>query len=190
MMPARPDTPHLAAWWDDLEQIRHDVRRRTAPLRPDQWAWRPGPGKWSIAECVDHLSVTGVAGARYQRQALEANRSRTGVGPFALGFVGAWFVRMVGPAPKRRITGPAVFAPRSALEPGRVLADFEATQDLLQQLLTDSHGLDLARIKARSAVSPLLRISLAAWFAASVAHEQRHLEQIEAIASHPDFPAG
>lgn len=188
-MPVRPESPPLAAWWDELEQIRLDVRELTAGLAPDQWAWRPAPGKWSIAECIDHLSVTGTAAGRYQRDALEANRARTGHGPFSLGIFGRWMVRMVGPNPKRPMPGPAVFAPRSDLVPATVLADFEATQDLLQGLVADSEGVDLGAIRARSAASTLIRINLAAWFTANIAHEHRHLQQIRGLLAHPAFPS-
>src|SRR5690242_12547349 len=32
--------------------------RRVLPLSLEQLRWRPGPLRWSIAECLDHLDIT------------------------------------------------------------------------------------------------------------------------------------
>lgn len=186
----RPQDPQLAGWYDDIDTIRNDARAALANLQPNQLAWRPAPGKWSILEVLDHLIVTAREAGRYQRAAIDEARTagRTGQGPFRFGPLGGWFVRATGPNPKRPMPGPAVFAPGADLDPARTIASFETTQDQLQALFVAADGLDLGRIRARSAATALMRFNLATWFASTVGHERRHLQQIAGIRAHAQFP--
>ena len=186
----RPGDPQLAQWHDEVDAIRLEARSALAGLSDSQLAWRPAPGKWSILECLDHLIVTARAAAVHLKPAIAKARAdgKTGAGPFGFGLLGGWFVGVVGPNPRRPMTGPAVFAPRSDLDSTRVLPDVETCQEEIQALFLAADGLDLGRIRARSAASGLIRNNLAAWFAGTVAHERRHLQQIARIKAHEGFP--
>jgi hypothetical protein len=188
--PVRPQDPQLAGWYDDVAAIRLETRTLTDGLTADQLTWRPEPGRWSIVECLDHLTVTSSKGLTHQLPA--ANRARAakknGIGPFSFGWLGSWFVGQVGPDYRRPVKNPAVFTPRSNLDPDQVKAEFEGSLTDLERFLGAADGLDLGRIKARSAASPLLRLNLAAWFAAAVAHHRRHLHQIRRILDNASFP--
>ena len=39
-------------------QARVKVQREFGTLSPEQLTWKPGPDRWSIAECLEHLRVT------------------------------------------------------------------------------------------------------------------------------------
>jgi DinB family protein len=41
-----------------LEMTRQFLTDATQGLTDEQWVYSPGPGKWSIAQCVDHLAHT------------------------------------------------------------------------------------------------------------------------------------
>src|SRR5262247_2185116 len=41
-----------------FEQISADADALVTPLGEDQFAWRPGPNKWSVAECLEHMNAT------------------------------------------------------------------------------------------------------------------------------------
>jgi hypothetical protein len=51
-----------------------------------------------------------------------------------------------------------------------------------------SSGLDLGRIKFRSPLIPLLRLSLGTWFQFLLAHERRHLWQARQVRQELRFP--
>lgn len=188
--PARPADSQLATWFDALSQVQADVDRLLEPLDEARLNWRPAPARWSVGECLDHLTVTGTAIASYLGPALERGwaRGRTGVGPFELGRLGRWWVKQVGPAPVRTARAPAVFAPGSAFRKPELAARFQVMQRGLLRLVERAGGLDLRRIRARSPVTPLLRFNAATWFEATIAHECRHLDQARRVLAEPAFP--
>src|SRR4029434_5344758 len=48
----------LAGCLVQVEASRAWFSRRVLPLSVEQLRWRPGPQRWSIAECLDHLNIT------------------------------------------------------------------------------------------------------------------------------------
>jgi hypothetical protein len=188
--PKRPSDPQLADWFDDLDSLLREVSDLLRPLSDAQLNWRPGPGKWSIGECIEHLTITGDAIAAQVDRALEAARARgiSGRGPFDLGWLGRWWVGAVGPNGKRAVRAPAIFTPGSSLKQGEMLARFQRMRAGVLRVLDRAQGLDLRRVKARSAVIPLFRLNAASWLACLPAHEHRHLNQARRVLADPAFP--
>src|ERR1041384_7083005 len=48
----------LAGCLVQVEASRALFSRRVFPLSVEELRWRPGPQRWSIAECLDHLNIT------------------------------------------------------------------------------------------------------------------------------------
>lgn len=61
--------------------------------------------------------------------------------------------------------------------------EFLALQDELAEHVNEAEGIDLRRLRLSSPAIPLLRISLGAWFEATLAHERRHLSQARRVLS-------
>jgi hypothetical protein len=68
------------------------------------------------------------------------------------------------------------------------MAAFRAYQVQYIERLGQASGLDLARARVTSPVAGWLRLPLGSVFAATVAHEQRHLEQARRVITTPGFP--
>lgn len=186
---AQSADPTLGAWIEDARQVAESVRR-LGSLSTAQLQWRPGPGTWSITECIDHLTTTDRKAAAFWREPIARARAGgvTGTGPYPLGWLGGWWLKQVGPDPSRPVSAPAIFTPSSTSDPATVLAEFASHQRELIATIESLDGLNLARIRARSAVTPFLRFNLAVWIAATIAHQRRHLCQIERIRRHAAFP--
>ena len=103
--------------------------------------------------------------------------------PFEYGFVSRWFVRVLKPSSDWTFDAPSLFEPDApnTLYPGEIIDEFLALQDQFSECVIDADGLDLRRPRLSSPAIPLLRISLGAWFEATLAHEQRHLEQARRV---------
>lgn len=187
---ANPADPQLASWCEQLDLVTDQVHQLIQGLSNSQLQWRPAPTKWSIAECLEHLAITARKGASRWVPAIAAGRraGQLAAGPFAFGWLGKWFIGLVGPNPKRPVPAPAVFAPPGSVDPAQASADFFQSQSELHAILGSADGLDLGRIKARSAAMALLRLNLATWFASTVAHQQRHLEQLRRVRNAAGFP--
>ncbi len=189
--PPRSLIPELEARRRDYRAAAAEARERFGGLSEAQLAWRPEPGRWSVAECLDHLHVTGEEVLARVEAAMERGwaRGRTGAPPFRYGWLGPWFVRANAPS-GRRVSAPKVFRPREGTPRTGTLDDFLALQDELAAALERADGLDLARVRARSPVSPLLRIGIGSWFEVVAVHQARHLAQARAVLEHPAFPRG
>ena len=184
--------PELQDRQRQFSEAKETARALAGGLTDEQFNWRPEPGRWSIAECLDHLNTTGSKLLPGMDAAIERarERERTGSGPFRYGWLSRWFIRANAPLPAdgKGMKTPKLYKPTADQLVGRVLPAFVELQDQLIERLRAANGLDLARVKVASPVTKLLRISLGAWFAATAAHQERHLEQARRVREHPGFP--
>lgn len=182
--------PHDQPLAAELERCREAYRwaseeaaRLFADLDDERFNARPAEGKWSAAECLTHLVVSGEALLPPLDDAIRRGREHEilGRGPFRYGRLGEWFVRQVGgdgSPPPRRFPAPRLYAPPRRRRPvGPALREFHDLQEALSDRLQLSSGLDLARLRVRSPVTPLLRLSLGQWFRLVAGHQRRHLGQ-------------
>jgi hypothetical protein len=184
-------TPDIDALRRQFEGISADADALVAPMRDDQFDWRPAPNAWSIAQCFDHLNAT----ARAYLPTLDegiADAIRRGLyadGPFRYGWPGRISVWLMEPPPRIRMTAPQTFSPASGRPRHDVMAALRAYQVQFIDRLRQSNGLDLARARVSSPASKWLRFPLGSGFALMAAHERRHLWQARRIAESPAFPA-
>lgn len=179
-----------AALRGEFDAAREDARALLAELDDAAFNWRRAPGTWSIAECIDHLNMTGRKYIRALDRAIEEGRARNlvGAGPFRYGLLERWIVRFMDAPPKLRIKAPKAFVPASETRLAESAAAFAALQDEFQACLARADGLHFGKVKARSPVSKRIKFSLGAAFAAISAHQRRHLWQARQLRKDPEFP--
>ena len=181
--------PELQDLLDQLEAIKADGRAVCAGLSASQFNWRPGEGRWSIAECLVHLnrSVTATLPA-FDRAIHEgrasgrvANRDATP----RYGWFSRWMIRSMEPPPKRRMKTFPIFAvPVGGTHAlAVVLPEFIAVREQLAQRVRSADGLDLERNRTVSPVTRLLRMPLGAYLRFVVTHDRRHLWQARQVRS-------
>jgi len=187
-----PERDQRTDWLAELSRIDQEVRLELDPLSEAQFAWRPGPGRWSIGECLEHLGITTALAVRGIRAALEQGRAagKTGMPPFKFGWLGGWFVRAMEQPGKRGMGSPPNFVPPAGTAKAAVLERFSGAQRELRAALESAAGLALDQLKAPSAAKGAgwLRLNAAAWFAATLAHERRHVAQARRVKQAPGFP--
>lgn len=146
---------------------------------------RPNPETWSPLQCFDHLNTAGWLLLQPMEDAIQRSQAEGphGSPPFEYGFVSRWFIRSMEPSSGWTFTAPSVFEPEEpeTLYAGEVVDEFLALQDQFSDCVVDAEGLDLRGIRVPSPAIPLFRISLGAWFEATLAHERRHLKQARRI---------
>src|SRR5690606_41947961 len=111
--------PDLRDMWDQLEAIRRDAKALVAGLRPDQLAWRPAPDRWSIAECLDHLTRMAEAVMPSIDAGIAHARARGWLrrGPYPPGPLQRWMLRGPEPAAKVRVRVQASRGPPAGRAP-------------------------------------------------------------------------
>jgi hypothetical protein len=159
----------------------------TAGLSAAQMSWRPQPGKWSIAQNLDHLN--------FKRQALDTIASSIaaarakgiiGNGPFRYGWLSSWVMKSMEPPPKRKFKAAKVYSPSPDVDTAKALADYFRRTARLTEIIKSADGLDLVR--AKTPFGPLKWFPLGALLAHITTHDRRHLWQAEQVRNDPNFP--
>jgi hypothetical protein len=151
-------------------------------------AERPSPARWSIAECLVHLTLVSEAYLPVWRQA--CNRARAeglaGHEPFKLDLWGRLWVWLLDPPPKVRLPAPKRFMPMEIPAEDHVLPAFLISQEQVLSTIDLAQGLAIDRVKITSVFDRRIRYSMWSSFCANVSHQRRHLWQAEHIAQHID----
>jgi len=153
-------------------------------LSDDQLHYRPGPGKWSIAEIFGHLNIC-------QGQYIRTMLSHITLAPdlpsdrYKSSWVGDWIYEKVMP----RADG-TVFKLRStkawsvngeSLDARGALESFQRKCDALDDILRHAATKNLQRIKIPFYFSRVFRLRLGDTLRILVAHNERHLLQAQRV---------
>jgi hypothetical protein len=159
--------------------IRQDAGALLRDLSARQIEWRGGAGRWSIADCLNHLVVTGTQSLTHMRSAMADARTRglLGAGPFRHPLAGRLLILLMDAPPRFRFRAPRAYRPTEGRPVADILAAFWTLQDDLGHALREADGIDLARVKVANPVSNWFKMTLGQEFAITAAHERRHLWQ-------------
>lgn len=178
------------------ERFRTAITRAEAlcaRLTPDQANFKPDPKRWSVAECLEHLSTSMTAYLPHLQRAVERARAagRTGSEPWGKGtFFGRFILNNMVKGPTHmKVKAPPPFRPevRSTWDLAEVLQRFKQRTGTMLELLEQADGLDLGRIK-QSTPMPMVKVTLAQSFEIHSRHNHRHLDQAQRVVEHADFP--
>ncbi len=184
------DTPHITTLAPELQHCidqyhrdRTRVRELAAPLDNDRLNRRPSEKRWSVAECIDHLIVSGELGRQNINAAIETGRRHgtTGRPPFSYSFLSRWLIGMAGQyPPKLKVPTVGKFEPqKKRFTADDLVGRFDALQAELAESARSANGLHLAKIKVVSPISSLIRIPLGQYFRLIVGHQNRHILQAQ-----------
>src|SRR5262245_49041791 len=126
-----------------FEAIKRDAHSLLAEVALPQLAWRPNAASWSIADCLNHLVVTGNESLTRILTALAGPRSRRpfGVGAFLQTVFGNLLIRWMDAPPKIRFKAPKVYRPTPNLPVDKIVDDFFHLQEEMISRLNESKGL-------------------------------------------------
>ena len=180
--------PDLQEMLRQLEGIKADGHAVCAGLTESQFNWRPGEGRWSIAECLVHLNRAVSATLPAFDRAISEGRAKGrtapgGGGPARYGWFSRWMIGSMEPPPKRRMkTFPIFQVPVGGSHAiVRVLPEFVAVRDQLAERVRQADGLDLRKNRTVSPVTRLLRMPLGAYLQFVITHDRRHLWQARQV---------
>jgi DinB family protein len=167
------------------------VRRLSDKVSDAHWSKRPGPDRWSAAECVEHLNLTSKAYVPLLRDAL-ARAKKVGGAPrkhYRRDPLGWFMSMMIGPIRhlgKFRIV-PVKTTPRFVPEPGRsrteILSDFVRLQAELAALIRSGDQLPLDQVKIVSPFGGRMKYSAYSALVIVARHQHRHIDQAEEAAA-------
>lgn len=168
----------------ELEAVSKRASAIVAALPPELMGRRPVPESWSVAECLNHLTLTADAYAPVVREALAEGRRHNlrGSGKHFRMEPVAWLLAWWLEPPYRfRSRTPAAFVPATS-DPAEALPHFLERQQQLLGLLAEANGLALERLQIASPFARQVRYSVYSAFRLIAVHERRHLWQAEQVA--------
>ncbi len=144
---------------------------------------QPGPGKWSAAQCLEHLNSYGRFYLPAMEKAIGKEERQLYYTYFKSGLLGNYFYKLMLPGldgkPKKKMRSPGKHRPAEQLNSAHVLSEFISQLEKLEQLIILSQKRDLNKIKVPISIAPFIKLKLGDVLLFYTAHIQRHLLQAE-----------
>lgn len=173
-------TQQLASVADQIRRITRDAEVQVLRRDKTDLGTRLEPGSWCVAECLDHLTETtrsfrpAISSAIAEAPKLTANRSlRTGILP-------SLFIRNLNPPYRIRFKVLPQLTPQNTDSEIAWAAFLESQSQLLKTVLSAA-GLAIDKVSIKSPVYARISYNIYGAFRMLVAHQSRHVWQIEQI---------
>ncbi len=178
-------TLRLIAEFDAADQKAQEL---VTGLSPEQLNWQPGPGAWSVGQCLEHLCIANEVYLPAISRSLEG-KPISAVQEITPGWFGRWFINnYIEPSPQsKHARAPKKIVPGERVEPS-VLDRFLRSNQAARELVRHAHDYDVNRIRFRNPFIPVLRFTVGTGFEIVSRHERRHLLQAERAKRSSGFP--
>lgn len=173
-----------------IEQLETDTRQIMVVLKrlrhqdPEKLLQQPSPGKWSVAQVIEHLNTYGRYYLPEIREALCHSKYSAGE-YFSPGMLGAYFTKSMKPKPDGTIPNKMKafknHLPAPDVDSKAAFDEFEQQEILLLQLLNKSRNTDIGKLRIPVSIAPFIKLKMGDVFAFLIAHHQRHFVQVNNI---------
>jgi hypothetical protein len=171
-------------------RVNDEARQVVTGLTSAQLNWKPAPESWSIAQCLEHLTLSSANFDRYFAPVIARAKEKgaTSSPPaYRPTMIGGWLIRQLVPEATRKVPAPKILRP-SASNLEQPLEHFLRQQEAFLGFVSSARGIDYNKARLRSPVTPLIRYSLADAFVLTVVHNRRHLSQARRVKATTGFP--
>jgi hypothetical protein len=171
---------------DEFVAAQASLHHLVRMIPEDRWQLRPDPARWSMAECVEHLNLTGKAFLPLLTAALERSHtggSRDGARRYRRDPVGWLMWRMAGRPVRHRVKTTSAFIPTSDRPLTELVGEFDRLQEKQLRCVLQADGMRLGRLWIRSPFDPRIRYNAYSCLTILPRHQQRHLWQAEQVAA-------
>ena len=151
-------------------------------LTVGQLNWQPGPGAWSVGQCLEHLCLSNEVYVEPIAESLGVPPTGP-VDEITPGWFGRWFIRTyIEPTTQRkRARAPRKIVPVAKHIDPSILDRFIASNAAVRDLVTRAKGHDVNRLRFRNPFVPLIRFTVGTGLQIIARHNHRHLLQAERV---------
>ena len=172
----QPATNQLAQLRQEFEACSALAGELTASVSEREFAQRPVSGRWSMAECLQHLTATTQLYLPILESSLQ--NAPAGEGPFKMDWRGRLLKWVLEPPYRSRVKTMASLEPRIE-DPNRVLPDFLTSQQQFISAMDAWQGRSLDKVVITSPFNKRLRYNIYSLFNVVAAHQRHHLWQAQ-----------
>lgn len=176
-------TMNTQKWTSQIDQITGDFKQSFAGLTAEELNWQPNPGRWSIAQNMDHLIVVNSTYFTVVDNIRKGTYKVPFVGKlnFMVSFFGKLILNAVQPEAKRKTKTFPLWEPSQSNIGSDILDRFAKHQENLKKLIEGCADLLEKKTVISSPANRNIVYTLETAFDIIIAHERRHLQQAMAI---------
>ena len=172
----QPASSQLAELKNQFEACSKAAQDLVASVTEAEYQQRPKNDRWSIAECLQHMTATTHLYLPILRDALED--APAGEGPYKMDWRGRLLKWILEPPYRLRVKTLPSMEPKAA-DIKRVLPDFLASQQRLFVAMEPWSRRALDKVSITSPFSKRLRYNIYSLFNVVAAHQRHHLWQAQ-----------
>jgi hypothetical protein len=172
----------------ELDAADEKANELVIGLNPEQLNWQPGPGAWSVGQCLEHLCITNEVYLPAISSSL-AGKPVSAVQDIIPGWFGRWFINSyIEPSPKsKHARAPRKIVPGARVELS-VLDRFLRSNQAARGLVRRACDYDVNRIRFKNPFIPVIRFTVGTGLEIVSRHQRRHLLQAERVKRSAGFP--
>lgn len=178
---------HIDSSKQELQQLLGEVKTTLEGLEAVSLNTQEANGKWSILQCLKHMSIAVEVYNNNISKALEAGNHQSPASDFKSHWKGDMFVKMISPKEngvvKNNMKTMKTMNPENSLDAKKTIDEFFNLHNEFIDLMEKSRAFNINRIKVNTAIGPLVKLRLGDAYRFIIAHAQRHLIQLRRIRS-------
>jgi len=164
-----------------LESTRKNIEEATQGLSDEQWNFKPGPGRWSVAQVMEHIAaaedmIRGMIVEKVLKAPAAPDRDTKKLDAMVLAAIPDRSTKFQAPEPLR---------PTNRFgSPDGSLKHFLESRAKTEALLKDTPDL-----RDHAVDSPMgQKLDAYEWILFIAAHSDRHLKQMKEVQADPNYP--
>lgn len=173
----------------EISGITKDVRSTFGGLSDDQLNWKPGEGKWSIAQCLDHLMKSNSGFSRDFDSLASGSRKSSFFEKYSplSGMMGRFLIKAVTDDSKKAKAPTKKVVPPSDL-PQEIVEFFCSDLDAIGKRIEPLGDVDPKKTILTSPILSIFTYSLDDAYTVIVEHSKRHVRQAKRVMESDGFP--
>ncbi len=163
-----------------IRQVISEAKTHLQNLGHEELNWKPAAGRWSIAECLEHLNRYS---NYYNRQALGKleNADQVEEHGYKAGWIANWVHNSIHPENRKKMSTPKFLDPSNSIISDNIVTEFLQHQYQLLGVVEKAQQVDLNKIKVPVEVMKLIKLSLGDVLIFMDLHQQRHMIQAREV---------
>jgi len=180
----------MSGFSDQLQSLKAQLHQNSEKIA-DLWSGltdaqrphKPSPERWSVAECIAHLTLSS---ERFLPQidtllARAQSENLRNSGPFTMDVNGRLLTWILEPPYRYRTKTQPEFNPGSVNPLSHILPAFQESQDNFVDAMNRSNGYALDKLMFVSPFNAKFKYNLYSLYNVTAAHQRRHIWQAEQV---------